>query len=120
MNTQADTNASTTTETPATGSPAGKPAKPSKPRKPAAKRASSKPTKAAKPAKTGAKLVKSGDGASGTPLKTLLAKLKLPADGRAARRKLRAAGFTWHDPKSRWNLTAKQLQQAEAVLRGDE
>lgn len=96
------------------------PAKPARsPRtKPAGKRSAKPAAKAAKPAKSSAKLVKSGP--DGTPLKTLLAKLKLPADGRAARRKLRKANFSWHDPKSRWNLNAKQLAQAEAILTGEE
>lgn len=120
MNTQADTGTQTTESTGST-QPSGSPAKPARRNsKPAAKRASGKPSKTAAK-KTGAKLVKAGSTTGdGTPLKTLLAKLKLPADGRAARRKLRAAKFEWHDPKSRWNLNAKQLKQAEAILSGEE
>lgn len=119
MNTQADTGTQSTETTGSTGeAPARKPAK--RATKPAAKRASKAPAKAATAKKPGAKLVKSGAPTDGTPLKTLLAKLKLPADGRAARRKLRAAKFEWHDPKSRWMLSAKQLKQAEAILSGEE
>lgn len=114
MNVDTQTTESTT-PTPPSGSP-GKPAK--RATKPAAKRASKAPAKAAAAKKSTAKLVKSAEG--GTPLKTLLAKLKLPADGRAARRKLRAANFSWHDKRTRWNLNAKQLAQAEAILRGNE
>lgn len=48
------------------------------------------------------------------PLKKVCQKLKI--DPKMARRKLRAAGFSGHDPKSRWEFTPAQAKKAEALL----
>lgn len=64
------------------------------------------------PRKTGKKAAKpSGK----TPLKTICGPLKM--DPKAARRKLRKAGFTWHDKRDRWTFTDAQAAKAKEILR---
>lgn len=110
MNT--DTGTQSTESTGSSEAPAKPARKPST--KPAAKRATKAPAKAAAPKKSSAKLVTKAATSDGIALKTICAKLKV--EPKLARRKLRAAKFPWHDPKSRWNLTAKQAQQVTALL----
>lgn len=107
----------TTESTESTGSPAAKtPAK--RAAKPAAKRSAKAPAKAAAPKKSSAKLVTKAATTDGIALKTICAKLKI--EPKLARRRLRAAKLAWHDPKSRWNLTAKQATQVTELLRSNE
>ena len=97
-----ETNTSTETTTPA------KPAR--VPTKRPAKTASAKPVKkAAAKQKTAAPVA-----GSGTPLKTLAAKLGM--ETKLARRKLRAAKFDWHGHRERWTFNAKQLEKAREIL----
>lgn len=80
---------------------------PSKPvRKAAAK-------KAAKPAKSSAKLVKKTDG-DRIALKSICSRKKI--EPRLARRKLRAAGLAFHDPRDRWTFTKAQAARVEEIL----
>jgi hypothetical protein len=102
VNVPEKTTMETNTET--TNAPAAKAA----PRKAAAKKAPAK-----KAAKSSAKLVKKAD-ASGTPLKTICAKLKI--EPRLARRKLRAADLAFHGKRERWIFTPAQAAKATEIL----
>jgi hypothetical protein len=50
-----------------------------------------------------------------TALKTLCSQLRI--EPKAARRKLRKAGFSWHGLRERWMMTPKQLEQARNILK---
>ncbi len=93
------------------------PAKPARvPTKRPAKTASAKPAKVAAKvakAKTAPKTEAPASG-TGTPLKTLAAKLGI--EPKLARRKLRAAKFDWHGHRERWTFNAKQLEKAREIL----
>lgn len=62
----------------------------------------------AAPRRTGAKLER-------IPLKSLCSQLRI--EPKAARRKLRAAGFSWHGSRERWDMTAKQAEAARNILK---
>jgi hypothetical protein len=66
------------------------------------------------PAKKVAKKVAKKTTGNRIPLKKLCQELKL--DPKMARRKLRAAGLSGHDPKARWDFTAAQATKAKAIL----
>lgn len=50
-----------------------------------------------------------------TPLKTICGQLKI--DPKAARRKLRKAGFTWHGSRERWTMTEAQATKVREILK---
>jgi len=53
-------------------------------------------------------------------LKTILAELDLPADGKLARRKLRAQRWDWHGHNERWVFSPAQAKKAREILTGGE
>jgi hypothetical protein len=50
-----------------------------------------------------------------TALKSLCSQLKI--EPKAARRKLRKAGFSWHGSRERWVMTAAQLEKVREILK---
>lgn len=84
------------------------------------------PRKVGKAAKRAAK-AKSKQSAQSQPklakgqvaLKSILADLDLPLDGKLARRKLRAAKFDWHGHNERWIFNAKQAAKVREILGGE-
>lgn len=101
-----------TNEIPATGGAPGKPVK--SPTKRPAKSAAPKKAAKAPAKKVAAKTEKPIAAGSGTPLKTLCAKIGM--ETKLARRKLRAAKFDWHGARERWVFNAKQLEKAKEIL----
>jgi hypothetical protein len=70
---------------------------------------------AKKVSKKVAKKVATKKASNRIPLKRLCSKLNL--DPKMARRTLRAAGMSGHDPKARWEFTEAQAKKAEALLK---
>lgn len=93
-----------TNQSPATGTSIAPPARKT------VRKVAKKVSKKAAPAKVAKK--STGEGIA---LKTLLGKVKM--EGKLARRKLRAAGLSFHDPKARWTFTPAQAEKALEVLR---
>lgn len=58
---------------------------------------------------------KTGKKAERTPLKALCKQLRI--EPKAARRKLRAAKFSWHGHRERWTMTEAQLARAKEILK---
>jgi hypothetical protein len=100
-----------TQETETTSPPPAKPA-PRKVGKAAKRAAKAKAKQSAQSA--GPKLAKGQ-----VALKSILADLDLPLDGKLARRKLRAAKFDWHGHNERWIFNAKQAAKVREILGGE-
>lgn len=58
---------------------------------------------------------KTGKKIERTVLKTICATLKI--DPKAARRKLRKAGFSWHGSRERWSMTEAQAAKVREILK---
>lgn len=82
-------------------------------RSPKKRPASAKQKKvAAKPVKSIGKQIAAAG--SGTPLKTICAKLKI--EPKLARRKLRAAKLDFHGHRERWTFNARQAEKVAEIL----